>query len=414
MLSDDPGCGKSAQALAAAERVGAKTGLIVCPASVRLGWRQEIEECGTAGEWDVISYNGASSPQILSRLREKYDVFIGDEIHCAKNLEATRTQAVLGNTGLARRARYKWVLSGTPFLNRPREIYPVLKALAGDRIAAYATFDKFAQRFCGAYWDGRGLNTKGATNIEELRGILKGFMLRRAKSEVLTDLPARIITRIPISVTPEEMAAVRAVEDEIENREAYLSPVHEDYSGLGDLARLRRATGMAKVRAVAAFTTDLLDTVAKVVVFTWHRDVLAALHKKFTCEGVGAVAYQGGMSDEDKREAVYSFVNNPHIRVFIGQMQAAGTGINGLQVANDVILAELDWSPGTMSQAIDRVDRMDKKFGSIPTNAYAPLIPGSLESAMAGVVDGKTRVIDKLLSISRSPADDSHSLSDLL
>lgn len=365
---------------------------------MRLGWRQELEDWGATGVWDVVSYNGASSETTLATLRDKYDVIVLDECHLAKSLDALRTQAVLGPTGLARRARYKWALSGTPFLNRPREIYPILKALAGDRIKPYDTFPLFAQRFCGAYWDGRGLNTKGATNLDELRTILKGFMLRRTKAEVLPDLPSRIITRVPISVSAEEMAAVRAVEDEIENREAYLSPVHEDYSGLGDLAKLRRATGMAKIRAVTAFTLDLLQTVEKVVVFTWHRDVLAALHARFTNEGVGAVTYQGGMGDENKRKAVETFVRDPNIRVFIGQMQAAGTGINGLQkVSNDVVFAEVDWSPKTMSQAVDRVDRMDKKFGKIPTNAWVPYIPGSLEGSMLNTSEGKERVIDRLL-----------------
>jgi len=332
--------------------------------------------------------------------------------HFVKNLEAARTQAIFGDErGLARLADYKWVMSGTPFLNRPREGYPILKALAGDRLGQYNTFAKFAQRFCGAHWDGRGLNTKGATNLDELRQIMRGFMLRRTKEEVLPDLPRRIVTRVPIQVTAAEMAPVRAVEAEIQDREAYLSPVHEDYSGLGDLAKLRHATGLAKVGAVTRFTRDLLGTVEKVVVFAWHRDVIENLRTCLAGDGVGSVIYQGGMSDEAKKNAVQKFVNDGNTRAFIGQMQAAGTGINGLQhVANDVVLAEFDWTPGVMSQAIDRVDRMDKKFGLLPTNAYAPMLQGSLESAMLGVSDGKERVIDRLLK----PAESDDILAGLM
>jgi SWI/SNF-related matrix-associated actin-dependent regulator 1 of chromatin subfamily A len=402
-------CGKTIQSIAAAEMVNARSALVVCPASVRLGWLQELEETrGHTRGWDVISYNGASSSSVRASLKDRYDVFIPDEAHFVRNLETARTQAIFGtNGGLARLATYKWPLSGTPFLNRPREGYPILKALAGDRLCAkgYDTFDRFAQRFCGAYWDGHGLNTKGATNLDELRELLRGFMLRRTKAEVLPDLPQRIITRVPIEVTVAEMAPVLAVEAEIENREAYLSPVHEDYSGLGDLAKLRHATGLAKVGAVSRFVYDLLGTVEKIVVFTWHRDVMEKLRVALMNNGIGSVAYQGGMSDRDKSFAVGQFVNDGNARVFVGQMQAAGTGINGLQkVANDVVLAELDWTPGTMSQAIDRVDRMDKKFALMPTNTYVPMLRGSLESAMLGVSDGKERVIDRLLR--PAPSDD--------
>ena len=191
--------------------------------------------------------------------------------------------------------------------------------------------------------------------------------------------------------------AVEDIEKQIVNREAYISSIHENYSQLGDIAGIRHATGLAKVRAVSAFVDDLIETNGKVVVFTWHRDVLENLSTSLSNAGRGTVTFQGGMSDSAKKAAVDRFISDENCHTFIGNMSAAGTGLNGLQFAsNSVVLGECEWTPGIMEQAIGRVDRMDKKYPG-PVNAYIPYIPGSLESAMLGSGDGKTKVIDKLL-----------------
>lgn len=403
MLADVPGLGKSLQAIMAATMIGAKSVLVTCPASVRLGWYEELEECvGHTRGWDIISYNGASIPGVRSQLRDKYDVFIGDEIHFCRTMEAQRTGAIFSDScGLARRARHIWPLSGTPVLNRPRELHVVLRCLASQKISPYVNFEDYAQRYCGAYYDGMGINTKGASNLDDLaRRIMGGpdpFMLRRTKAQVFPELPQRIVKRVPIDVSAADWKAVEDMEREILDREAYISSVKENFSQLGDNARLRRATGIAKVRAVAAFTSDLLETVDKVVVFTWHHDVTNGLIAEFGNRGIGGVIYPSGGSDTAKKAATDRFQSDPNCRVFLGNMAAAGTGINGLQHAcNDVVFAEVDWVPGTMGQAIDRVDRMDKKFPEA-VNAYIPYIPRSLESAMLKSGDGKMRVIDRLV-----------------
>jgi len=405
-LCDVPGLGKTIQAILAAMMVGAKTVLVACPASVRLNWFQEFEECvGHTRGLDVISYNGASLPKVRERLRDKYDVFIPDEFHFLKNMESQRTGAIFSDSrGLARRASYIWPLSGTPVLNRPRELHVILRCLAAKKIHPYVDFDMFAQKFCAAYYDGMGINTKGASNLDELSMRIMGgpspFMLRRTKAEVFPELPQRIVRRMPIEVSPADWRLVLEVEKGIVDREAYISAAsrfQENFSQLGDNARLRRATGTAKVRAVAAFTDDLLETVEKISVFTWHHDVTDGLVAEFAQRGLGVSVYPSGGSDKAKKASTMRFREDPNCRVFIGNMLSAGTGINDLQyVCNDVVFAEVDWVPGIMGQAIDRVDRMDKKFKE-PVNAYIPYIPGSLESAMLGSGDGKTRVINRLV-----------------
>ena len=169
----------------------------------------------------------------------------------------------------------------------------------------------------------------------------------------------------------------------------------EDYAQLGDMARLLKVTGVAKVPAVSAFISDLLETENKVVIFARHRDVISGLAEALKTKN--PVTYVGGMSDDQKKSVVAKFVRDSECRVFIGQIQAAGTGINGLQtVCHNVCFAELSWVPGEMSQAIDRCHRIGQSC-SEGVNVYMPHVPGTLESAMLQVQLGKGKVIEALV-----------------
>lgn len=392
LLADEPGVGKTAQAIIAAFSVGAKSILVVCPASVRLGWWDEVSKWGgSINRWDVISYNGAVSGKGLQR---RYDVVILDEEHYCKTPESQRTQAIFGNiNGIARRGKYIWCLTGTPVLNRPRELYPILKTLCPA--FSQMSFAAYAQRYCGAYFDGRAINTKGASHLDELREKLRGFMLRRTKAEVAPELPPKVYHRARLDVTAEEMAAVWEEERAIGNREERISSIAEDFSQLGDLARLLRMTGEAKVPATVAYLKDLLSSgVDKVVVFARHREVIRRLEEGMKLEGV--VVYHGGMSDDQKKEAVDAFRREGGARVFVGQIAAAGTGINGLQdTCSTVVFAELSWVPGEMGQAVDRCHRLGQTAECV--NVHMLHVHGTLESAVLAVLERKEKVITKLM-----------------
>jgi len=401
LLADEMGLGKTVTALAAVEQLGLKRILVVCPASVRTNWAQEIAECGIKSAFNIISYNGAVSGLIEPK-KGFWDLGILDEVHFCKTPESQRTQAIFGNgTGLARRCNRVWGLTGTPVLNRPRELLPILQTLHSEGIKPYQSSANFYQRFCGAYFDGRGINTKGASHIDDLRRRLEGFMLRRIKAEVMPELPPRIISHPPMELTAQELSPVFDLEAEMGNREAYLSPTHEDYAQLGDMARLLKATGIAKISRVVSFVKDLLETVDKVVIFAHHRDVISGLMTQLSA--FHPVQYHGGLNDIRKKAAVDAFVSvgereneKQNHRVFIGQIQAAGTGINGLQkVCSNLVFAELSWVPGEMAQAIDRCHRIGQTSDAV--NVYMPHVPGTLESAMLQVQLGKQVVIDRLM-----------------
>lgn len=401
LLADEPGLGKTLQAIAACHEVGARSVLVVCPASVRSNWALEVagDQYFTDRRWDIISYNRAVDEahglEMLNS-RKGWDALILDECHFLKTPESQRTQAVFGPHGLARKAHFKWCLTGTPVLNRPRELYPMLKTLC----PAFAdmTFARFAQRYCGAFWDGRGLNTKGATHVDELAGLLRTFMLRRTKREVFPDRKEPLVHKMPIELTREDLAAVRAAEDEIGGREVRISSRYDQFSQMGDTSKLLRLLGEAMVPQVCAFVDDMLETVDKVVVFAYHRTVIASYQEHFANRGYRPVFYWGGMTDAEKDAARGQFMNEAGCRVFIGQRTAAGIGINGLQtVCSTAVIAEPSWVPGETEQMIDRLDRMGQEDDIV--NAYILYAPNTLSEVVLRVHDRKETIVDRLMGM---------------
>lgn len=388
-LGDQRGLGKTPQAIWAADYVAAKTVLVICPASVRTSWHDHVvEHFGSARGWDIISFERALNEIDADLfLRSKYDVCIVDESHFCKTLDSQRTQAVFGPNGLIRRANYKWCLSGTMAPNgRPVELYPMLKAL-NPRFRGMS-FTAYTQKFCGAYFDGRGTNVKGASHLDELRAMLDGFLLRRTAREVYPDRKAPLVTPTPVELSPRDLAAVIEEEDAIGGRVARLSSSYEHFSQMGDTAKLLRLLGQAMVPRVAQFCEDLLVSENKIVVFFHHSDVGAQLQAHFAAKRLRPVIYQGGMSDASKDDVVKMFAQAPEVRVFLGQRQASGTGINGLQrVCSTAVVAEPSWTPGETDQLVGRLDRIGQADDLV--TAYIMYAKGTLSAVVHGVHERK-------------------------
>lgn len=401
LLADEPGLGKTVQALHAAKLLGLgpqDEGWVWCPASVRTSWLEHIEHImGRVGAWAVYGYNYArmKAAELETRPSWRNPLLILDEEHFLKTVESQRTQAIFGRgTGIARRAERVWALTGTPVLNRPRELYPMLKTMAPGFEGM--DFNRFTQRYCGAFFDGRGINTKGASHLDELAAKLEGFMLRRTKRQVYPDRKEPLVTRIPLELTREEMAAVLAEEEAIGARQAPISAAKAEFSQLGDTSRLLRLLGQAKLPQVQEFVEEKLETVDKVVVFAHHSDVIRGLAQRFRDKGFEPVVYHGGMSDKQKDEARHYFMQARKCRVFIGQNQSAGVGINGLQtVCSTAVLAEPSWVPGETEQMIDRLDRIGQQDDIV--NAYVLYAQGTLDEVKVHVHDRKERVVSRLM-----------------
>jgi SWI/SNF-related matrix-associated actin-dependent regulator 1 of chromatin subfamily A len=394
LLADDMGLGKTPQCIAAMNLLDAKTCVVICPSTVKIMWARRIAQWSTGlryvhivkdgktnippgAQAIIVNYELVLRPKIYRQLMAigqglGFDVLICDEARYLKSMDAQRTKKILGKNSFLQYARRRWMLDGTPVPNRPVELYPILKTLAPDVIEPHLSYYDFGMYFCRGRKDGFGYNMSGASNIEELNQRLtdSGFMLRRTKEEVMDELPDKIETIIEI---PDVL--VEGVES-----------LH--------IATARRDLGLAKIPAAATYIAGMLAEVNKVVVFAHHRDTIETLSRDLAEQG--AVILYGGMTAEQKQKSIDAFVSDPQTQVLIGQTVAGGTGVDGLQgVCNHMVFVEVDWSPGVMDQAIDRLRRIGQKRETVFVHYL--VVPDSLDTMMDETLKRKRNVIERLM-----------------
>lgn len=407
LLADEPGLGKTPQAICAAEDLKSTRTLVLCPAIAKLNWQREIKIwsknqpniqvvngrndkidplCGVV----IINYDLLISTSIFMQLiKLRFAVGIFDESHYLKSRTAKRTKAVLVRGAVASRCDYKWFLTGTPILNRPIELYPMLKAVVPHLIEPYASYDGFARQFCGAYWDGVQLVDKGATHVDDLCVRLNsGFMLRRLKKDVLTELPDKQYQMIQIPVANAGIKDLVKKEFTFSKGDARKVPVGSEGA---EIARIRHELALAKLPTCVEHIKGVLNETEKVVVFAFHRDVIANIEAAL--KDYSPVVVTGDHTPLARQKAVDAFQLDPQTRVFIGQIQAAGVAIT-LTAASRVIFVESDWVPGIIDQAIDRCHRIGQKDAVL---AQFLVIQDSLEEYMIRTMIDKKQVIADII-----------------
>jgi SNF2 family DNA or RNA helicase len=413
LVGDEPGLGKTAQAIVSCDVLGVKTILVVCPASLKINWRREFTKFGTLPRTFGIA-TGSSFPidaqvviinyDILQKhhhaLRSKtWDMIILDEAHFIKEGSSIRSKEVVGVKGVDPiRGRRKLALTGTPILNRPIELYNLLKFLCPY---AFTNKHKFALKYCDAKLGPFGWDYSGASRLEELQQMLRGsFLLRREKKDVLTQLPPK--TYQVIELDPDanmkrilkkekELFGFLGCKPELADEEYVdiVKKLKNPKTGFGEMATIRRENGMAKVNMVIDHIKEVLDEgQEKVVVFAHHREVIRSLSDAFRdiC-----VVLDGSTAIDARQSAVDRFQQDKNIRVFIGQLTAAGTGIT-LSKSRRVIFAEFDWVPGINEQAADRCHRIGQKENVL---IQYLVIDGSIDAAIAKTFVKKQEVIER-------------------
>ena len=422
LLADEMGVGKTIQAIGL---INADTTLrkilIVCPASMRITWRRELEKwlvglyfIGVIGvdstqpeclfeQSDILIINYDRLHRFTQILQSTcYDLAVLDECHFAKSPTAKRTAVAT-----CVQARRRLALSGTPIMNRPVELLPVLSWLDPIHWPRDAWHD-YTVRYCGAYWNGFGWDTSGASHLNELSNRLRStVMIRRTKAEVLPELPPKLRTVVELSPTTEiktlvereldafKKVAGHNVEDPFVDS-AYNLRIDYDAIDWDNLAIARHQTARAKVPLVAALVTELLEgSNQKIVIFAHHRDVVAGLSAALT--KYSPVTLIGGMSPQDKQNSIDIFHFDPACRVFIGNIQAAGVGITLAPASSHCVFAELSWVPAEMSQCEDRLHRV----GAIDSVLVQHVVlEGSLDAMMAKVLIKKQGILSRVLELS--------------
>lgn len=400
ILGDEPGLGKTIQAIGVANLLGLKRLLVICPAGLRLNWEREISKWHMRNPGIDVVLSGlpeADSPRstvisydLASRwkgVRSPYDLVICDEGHYLKNPTARRTKVVLGSKkrgpGLIHLAKRRLVLTGTPIPNRVYEIYIVLKTLAPGAID---NMDYWA--FLTWYAVMSEDRCVGARHEEELYSRLRANVLvRRLKKDVLRDLPEK---RYKMVVFPASGGLQKILRKESQFSASEII-AHGAPVGTA-LPEIRREMGIEKAPSVVQYAKDVLeDGVQKIVIFAHHREVVTILEK-------GLCDYQpqvvtGSSSAQARQTAVDRFQSDPDARVFVGNIVAAGTGIT-LTAASDVIFAEASWVPGENTQAEDRCHRVGQTNNVL---IHLLVVEGSLDAHILGAAARKQKDISTVV-----------------
>lgn len=418
LIADEMGLGKTVQALAWLQlHPEHRRALIIVPDCVKLNW--EIESIRwmkkpkievlygrtpyyVEGDILVINYDciAAWVPYLISL---NLKVLILDEVHSIKNNTAKRTKAV---KKLGKGIPYVIGLSGTPIMNRPVEIYNAVSMIDPMLFPNYMSF---VRRYCDAKSNGFGLDVNGASNTEELhRKLIQSIMIRRLKKDVLTDLPDKMYSFIPLSLTNEE--DYRYAEKDFisfvqKTKGMQAARRASNAEALTLIETLKQLTVNGKLKEAISWIEEFLESGEKLVVFAVHTFVINAIMEAFPNI---SVKVDGSVTGGDKQKAVTMFQNDPRIKLFVGQVIAAGKGIT-LTAASRVAFLELPWTPGDLLQAEDRCHRIGQKENVM---VYYLLARGTIEEKMAHLLDKKKKIMDSVLD--GTVTDNSSLLSELM
>ena len=424
---DQPGLGKTPTAIAFCNEVEAQRVLCIVPASVRLQWEKRIREWSViAGlkvstmlkvkdgihpnaHYQIISYDAARNPAIIRAISKySWDVLICDEAHKMKDIDAITTRAVLGNNkgdfvhgpdkmkAIAHYAKHKLALTGTLLLNRPSECYVLFRHFDHEAID-FLSEDGFKERY-NRQADMQTIEGKRfkleSTSLElELQNRLRvNILARHEKKDVMTQMKPPRYSIVKCQETGMVSGALNAEGllglslDEIQTT--------KDIVVLGHISEARRLMGVALAPQIAEYAADFLDgSEEKLVIFGWHIEVLNIFETQLA--RYKPVRIDGRKSTVQRQRAVDVFVNDPTCRLFIGNVQAAGEGLDGLQeVCSRCYLAEPDWVPKNTEQPVARLDRLGQ-VNLVTAEIF--VAPGSIAEKILVKSLEKMQVIDRVL-----------------
>lgn len=426
ILGDDMGLGKTYEAMAwAAIHPEAMPIIVVCPSNVKYQWQAQFQQHAginavvmegmkpypPTADVVIINYKILSACEFVRKiptkkntgmpvfawvnmLREKMpQLVIIDEFHYIKNPRTLRSKAI---QYLCKKVPYIIGCSGTPIEKSPSEFYPILKLVAPKE---WPSFWSYAMRYCDpkrAYM-GRGWDLSGASELEELHERASVHMIRRLKTEVAKELPPKIRTALPI-VIDNRAEYTHAEMDFLEwfaNKYGAQAALKASGAiGLVRLGQLKQIAAMGKIASIKTWVDDFLhQTNEKIIIFCVHRAVLNTLHKLYP----RAARICGKVPAVKRADQVSKFQLDRHCRVFLGQIKAAGIGLDGLHKASSTVLfAEMAWNFSEHEQAEDRALRIGQDATSV--NIYYTIAKDTVEEYILGIIQGKRQICSTVLN----------------
>ncbi|NXK10249.1 ZRAB3 endonuclease, partial [Herpetotheres cachinnans] len=393
--------------------------LIVVPSSLRYPWVDEMEkwipelspddisviqnktDIGriSTSKVTILGYGLLTSDAqtlVDTLYRQNFKVVVIDESHYMKSRNATRSKILLPVVQKALRAI---LLTGTPALGRPEELFMQIEALFPGR---FGTWSQYAKKYCNArvrffgkraHWDCRG-----ASNLEELHQLLSEIMIRRLKNDVLTQLPPKVRQRIPFDLPQAAAKNLNTTFAEWEKlmRNLNSDATENDFSQVMCLiTRMYKETAIAKAGAVKDYIKMMLENdKLKFLVFAHHLSMLQACTEAVIENKVRYIRIDGSVPSSERIHLVNQFQKDPDTRVAILSIQAAGQGLT-FTAATHVVFAELYWDPGHIKQAEDRAHRIGQCSS---VNIHFLIAKGTMDTLMWAMLNRKTRVTGSTLN----------------
>ncbi|WP_442855766.1 DEAD/DEAH box helicase [Agrococcus sp. Marseille-P2731] len=432
LLADEPGLGKTAQALLAAQAANAFPLLVVAPSVVKINWARETERWVPGRRAAVVQGDGDALDAFADVVVVNYEVLdrhlswlerfgfrgmVVDEAHFIKNTRSKRSRHVL-QIAAALRERIGnpllMALTGTPLINDIEDFGAIW-------------------RFLG-WIDQKEPNAELTDDLEEIgltpmdrgfypaarKAVIDMGIVRRRKIDVASDIPARRIADIPVELDETEVRSIRAAERDLIDRmlrryDAALlqrtadhdaaiddelirriarSEVETQEGGTGEnVFALARRIGRAKADLAADYTAQLAHSVGKVVFFAKHIDVLDTAEQKLAKAGIKTVSIRGDQTPTQRQRAIDAFTTDESVQVIVCSLMAAGVGVN-LQAAADMVIAELSWTDAEQTQAIDRIHRIGQ---SMPVTVWRILAAQTIDTRIAELLDAKAGLVGRAI-----------------
>lgn len=421
-IADEMGLGKTVEALATIQAANAYPALIVCPASLKLNWKQEAEKWlpgrlisiinGTKGaigaDIVIINYD------VLGRNKERlmgvgFKAVVLDESHYIKNSKTARAKHA---KEIGKQSDIRLCLTGTPIVNRPNELLSQLDFLG--RLDDLGGFWNFAKRYCNAHRGQFGWNFSGSANLVELNDRLRQTCyIRRLKKDVLPELPPKRRSIIPMAIDnrKEYNAVHRDIQEWIKDRAKEDREFEKSIDSLSSaekakaikergtsaeerarnaeklvlIGRLKQAAVRGKMAAIIEWVNNFLETGEKLVLFAHHQFVIDQLVSEFN-----ALSITGQTPIARRQAAVDAFQNDPDTQLIVLNIKAGGVGLT-LTAASNVAFAELDWTPAAHDQAEDRAHRIGQDNS---VNIWYFIGVDTIEEDINDLIEAKRLIID--------------------
>jgi superfamily II DNA or RNA helicase len=434
LLADEPGLGKTAQALLAAQAADAYPLLVVVPNVVKTSWAREAAMWTPKHGATVIHGDGETADAFCDIVVVNYDILnrhvgwlgrfgfrgmIIDEAHFIKNKSSQRSRNALD---LSRQIRERMTrpllmaLTGTPLINDIEDFLAIWEFLG------WITGTEVGPDLLHA------LEANGMTPVDPgfypaaRQSVIEMGVVRRRKVDVAKDIPARRIADVPVELEGALGSSVREAERKLAQRlvKRYWSAVaarkdttetaeidptiirqvcarelrdSDDNSTGENVFAMMRRIGRAKADPAADFTAQLSRNAGKVVLFAKHIEVMDAAERLFAKRGIGYSSIRGDQTTRVRQENIDAFVNDENIHVIVCSLTAAGVGIN-LQVSSNVVLAELSWTAAEQTQAIDRVHRIGQEQ---PVTAWRVIATQTVDARIAELINTKESLAARAL-----------------